>query len=68
MINNIMAIVLGACDIIVIVCCAAFAVGVMVAAIARKACGKSGCGGDCGCCSGCLHCKSDAKSESTTTE
>lgn len=57
MINILLAANLGVCDIIVIVCCAVFVIGVIAAAIIRKAKGKGGCSGDCGYCSGCSHCK-----------
>lgn len=56
---------LGVCDIILIIACSLIVVGVIISAIVRKVKGKTHCGGDCGCCSGCSHCKSNSTDDLT---
>lgn len=57
MIKNLIASALGAGEIALIVACAVIIVGAITTAIVRKLRGKSSCGGDCGSCDGCSHCK-----------
>lgn len=58
MIKALIAASLGVGEIILIVACACIVVGAIATAIIRKVQGKSSCGGDCGCCDACPHCKS----------
>ena len=59
MIKALLAASLGVGEIILIVACASIVVSAIATAIIRKVKGKSSCGGDCGNCCACAHCKSD---------
>lgn len=55
--------VLGFGEILLIIACGLIVISAIITAIARKFKGKTSCAGDCGCCSGCSHCKSDIQTE-----
>ena len=55
--------VLGLGEILLIIACALIVIGALITAIVRKVKGKTGCNGDCGCCTGCTHCKSDIQAD-----
>lgn len=63
MIKALLAVSLGVGEIILIVACTLIVVGAIATAIIRKVQGKSSCGGDCGNCSACEHCKSNNSSD-----
>ena len=59
MINLISAASFGIGEIVLIIACAVIVLSGIITAIVRKVRGKSMCGGDCGCCKDCSHCKSN---------
>ena len=68
MIRCLMSAALGVGEIILIAACALIVVCAIVTAIIRKVQGKISCGGDCGCCSACPHCKTDASNDTTSQQ
>lgn len=61
--NYLICTVLGLGEILLIVACALIVLSALITAIVRKARGKSSCGDDCGCCSGCSCCRSRVKAD-----
>lgn len=59
MITCLIGTVLGIGEILLIAVCATIVIGVVAAAIVRKVKGKTDCGGNCGCCGGCSHCRTN---------
>ena len=58
-----MGAVMGLGEILLIIACGLIIISAVITAIVRKVKGKTSCGGDCGCCSGCSHCKSDFQTD-----
>lgn len=54
---------LGLGEVVLIIACALIVVSAVITAIVRKVKGKTSCGGDCGYCSSCSHCKCDVRSD-----